>query len=405
VPGHLDGWSLVQRITPTPGPLTDSPNAGEPAQTPTTDRRWWRTRALAIGSGALVLVLAGAGVAVAQAHKTVTLDVDGHVSTLSTFAGSVETVLAAEHVSVGDRDLLSADGALSEGQTIVVRHAHPVTVVRDGVADVVWTTALTAEEALADLAVRGGVVTIAASRSSAGRVELPLDLRVSGSVDVHVDGTTLVAPAADASVGEVLDQLGVVLAPLDRVSVTTGPSGRLQVVVARVVVQRVTTTVAAPFASSTVNDANRYVGTRTVTTAGVAGTRTVVQDVTTIDGVETARVGVSDELTTAPVDEVVTVGTKARPRAASSVPATSGASGSLNWAALAGCESGGRANAVSASGKYYGLYQFSVSTWQAVGGSGLPSQASAAEQTARALALYERSGAGQWPTCGRLLFS
>jgi hypothetical protein len=60
---------------------------------------------------------------------------------------------------------------------------------------------------------------------------------------------------------------------------------------------------------------------------------------------------------------------------------------------------------VSASGKYYGLYQFSLSTWKAVGGAGLPSEASAEEQTARAQDLYNRSGAGQWPHCGKNLFS
>ena len=31
--------------------------------------------------------------------------------------------------------------------------------------------------------------------------------------------------------------------------------------------------------------------------------------------------------------------------------------------------------------------------------------ASLAEQTARAQALYDRSGAGQWPVCGKNLFS
>jgi hypothetical protein len=64
-----------------------------------------------------------------------------------------------------------------------------------------------------------------------------------------------------------------------------------------------------------------------------------------------------------------------------------------------------RSAAVSSTGKYHGLYQFSVGTWQAVGGAGLPSDASADEQTARAKMLYNRSGAGQWPHCGKNLFS
>lgn len=73
------------------------------------------------------------------------------------------------------------------------------------------------------------------------------------------------------------------------------------------------------------------------------------------------------------------------------------------WYQLALCESGGRPNVVSANGKYHGLYQFLPSTWRAVGGSGLPSEASAEEQTMRAQMLQARSGWGQWPACARKL--
>lgn len=80
------------------------------------------------------------------------------------------------------------------------------------------------------------------------------------------------------------------------------------------------------------------------------------------------------------------------------VPGTAG----LNWAALAKCESGGNPNAVNPAG-YYGLYQFDLGTWRSVGGSGLPTSASAAEQTYRAKLLYKQRGRSPWPTCGRLL--
>ena len=75
----------------------------------------------------------------------------------------------------------------------------------------------------------------------------------------------------------------------------------------------------------------------------------------------------------------------------------------LNWAALARCESGGNPRAVNAAG-YYGLYQFSPATWRSVGGSGLPTRASAGEQTMRAQILFRRSGSGPWPVCGHHLF-
>ena len=68
--------------------------------------------------------------------------------------------------------------------------------------------------------------------------------------------------------------------------------------------------------------------------------------------------------------------------------------------AIAACESGGDPTAVSADGTYHGKYQFSVETWAAMGGSGLPSQAPEAEQDMRAAMLYAQSGPGQWPVCG-----
>lgn len=76
--------------------------------------------------------------------------------------------------------------------------------------------------------------------------------------------------------------------------------------------------------------------------------------------------------------------------------------GHLNWRALANCESGGNPRAVNPAG-YYGLYQFSPSTWRGVGGSGMPHDASADEQTYRAQKLYAAQGRSPWPHCGRYL--
>jgi hypothetical protein len=68
--------------------------------------------------------------------------------------------------------------------------------------------------------------------------------------------------------------------------------------------------------------------------------------------------------------------------------------------AIAQCESGGDPTAIGGGGLYRGKYQFSIATWQGVGGSGDPAAAPEAEQDRRAIMLYERSGPGQWPVCG-----
>ena len=358
-----------------------------------------------IAGSAFLLLVGFSGGAYAQAHKTVTIDVDGTVTTLTTFAGSVDGVLRDRHIGLTPRDTVapSTGSALSDGSEIVVRHAHQVQVSTNGVVSTVWTTALTAEEALRTFASRGSDIRLVASRSSAGREPLSLALKVAGQATVQVDGTSHVVAGGSRTIGAILADLGITLGDLDQVAVTHDATGAVTVTVSRIVVADVPRVEAIAFATVTTQDATRYVGQRVVRTAGVDGARTIVERVTTTDGVETSREPLSATVTAAPVDQVVAVGTKPRPVAA---PApVGGSASSLNWAALAMCESGGNPTIVSRNGLYYGLYQFSVGTWQAVGGSGLPSQASATEQTARAQMLYARSGAGQWPVCGARLSS
>ena len=69
-------------------------------------------------------------------------------------------------------------------------------------------------------------------------------------------------------------------------------------------------------------------------------------------------------------------------------------------AGIRACESGGDYGAVSSSGKYRGAYQFDQQTWESVGGSGDPADASPAEQDRRAAALQQQRGSSPWPSCG-----
>ena len=88
---------------------------------------------------------------------------------------------------------------------------------------------------------------------------------------------------------------------------------------------------------------------------------------------------------------------------AQNVSTSSNTNSGLNWGALAACESGGNPSVVSSNGLYHGLYQFDAQTWQSVGGSGVASNASAAEQTQRAQKLYDSRGSSPWPVCGARL--
>jgi resuscitation-promoting factor RpfC len=81
----------------------------------------------------------------------------------------------------------------------------------------------------------------------------------------------------------------------------------------------------------------------------------------------------------------------------STAPAASysGASGSYQ-ACVIQAESGGNASAVNASSGAGGLYGFLPSTWQALGHSGLPENASVAEQNQAFQQEYAQGGTSAW---------
>ncbi|PBA41994.1 resuscitation-promoting factor RpfE [Mycobacterium avium] len=73
---------------------------------------------------------------------------------------------------------------------------------------------------------------------------------------------------------------------------------------------------------------------------------------------------------------------------------------SVNWDAIAQCESGGNWGINTGNG-YAGGLQFTSSTWHANGGSGSPAGASREEQIRVAENVLHSQGIGAWPVCGR----
>ena len=84
---------------------------------------------------------------------------------------------------------------------------------------------------------------------------------------------------------------------------------------------------------------------------------------------------------------------------ASASTSSSSSSGSGVLERIARCESGGDPTTDTGNG-YYGKYQFSLATWQRLGGSGNPAQASEALQDQLAAKLYAQEGTAPWPVCG-----
>ncbi|VBA41568.1 Resuscitation-promoting factor RpfE [Mycobacterium innocens] len=73
---------------------------------------------------------------------------------------------------------------------------------------------------------------------------------------------------------------------------------------------------------------------------------------------------------------------------------------SVNWDAIAQCESGGNW-AINTGNGYSGGLQFTSGTWHANGGSGSAAGASREEQIRVAENVLRSQGIGAWPVCGR----
>ena len=82
-------------------------------------------------------------------------------------------------------------------------------------------------------------------------------------------------------------------------------------------------------------------------------------------------------------------------------PSTSGdPNDPASWERLSQCEAGGNWATNTGNG-YYGGLQFSLSSWNAVGGTGYPHEASRDTQIEMGRRLYNQGGWGHWPGCTR----
>jgi uncharacterized protein YabE (DUF348 family) len=333
----------------------------------------------------------------------VTLSVDGHKRSVSTFAKTVGDVLEGEGIRVDHHDLVSPmpNESFGDGDTIVVRYGRPLVLTVDGQTRSVWTTARNVDEALMALGVRAQGAYVSASRSRPiKRSGMALDVRMPHHLTFLADGDRHEVTTTAITLRSALAEAGLKLGSRDLItpSLQTRPSDDQVIAVTRVRGKTVVQESPIKFKTITRQSKDLYKGTTKVLRPGKVGILVKTFRLTFLDKQLATRHKIDQAVAKRPVAQIVLVGTKPVPQ---NTPAADG----LNWAALANCESGGNPRAYNPAGPYYGLYQFSEPTWHAVGGVGLPSDASPSEQTYRAQVLYKRSGAGQWPVCGRNLFT
>lgn len=344
---------------------------------------------------AVVLTGVGIGTGFAFAAKTATVSLDGKVQRLSSSGSTVADLFKDNSIALSKDDYVypARNTVLRDDMKIRMETARALTVVVDGKEQDVNTHYDSASEAVAKMWPRKTVQFIGTSGRDRNNEELAVFTPGEKFQLLH-DGTATdeVAQTNDVTPEDILDRSKIRVKGLDETRVTFAPGAVPVMQVLRITEENVTVTEEIPFAVETTKDDSKFSDEKVVSQPGVKGSKQVNKTVRMVDGkVESEKI-LHEKVLSQPVAQKVTVGTKKRP-----VVLPGGV-----WGALAQCECGGNPRCNTGNG-FYGMYQFTAGTWHSVGGTGLPHENSAEEQTKRAQILQARAGWGQWPGCARKL--
>ena len=374
--------------------------------TPSTSswlRRATTSRPLMIALSAVVVTaVAGTTWGYSALSKSVTLTLDGRSEQVTSFGGTVGDVLAAQGVDVTAKDKVAPalDEQVTDGSSISVRFARPFEVNVDGKATTYWVTATTVSGALDAIGERYAGADLSTSRSGpVDRDGMTLDVVTPKQVTVTIGGAKPVQRTLTAlTVEDALDELGVEVDGRDE----TVPAAdhvledgdKLVFTDVQVKTKDVADEV-VPFDTVEQEDGSMYQGESHVVREGRDGVRDVTYRIVLRNGDVAVKKVLRQDVKRQPVDEVVKVGTKEA--------AANFAGGNSVWDRLAQCEAGGNWATNTGNG-YYGGLQFSLGTWKAYGGPGMPHTSSRETQIAIATKVRNASGGyGAWPGCAAKL--
>ena len=363
-----------------------------------------KSKAALIGAAAVAAVaVVGTTVGYASMGKSVTLNIDGRVEHVTATGDTVGAVLTAQDIHVGQHDQVapSLDSHVTDGSAITVRYGKPLKLDVDGKTSTYWVTATRVGGALQEINRSFDRAALSVSRGAGiTRNGLRITVATPKRLTVVLGGKHAVhRDVAAMTVGQALKAMHVRVGRHDVVH--PGLHSKIadgdKLVLTRIrIVHRhnASETMAAPVVTR--DDPSMLRGHSTLVRAGHSGLRDVSYTLTYRNGRLVARRVVSSHVLRAPVARIERVGTK-------TVATTNFAGGTTVWDKIAQCESGGNWAENTGNG-YYGGLQFSLGTWQAYGGSGLPSSASRLTQIAIATKVRNASGGyGSWPACSQSL--
>ena len=357
----------------------------------------------------VTLAVTGTTLGYAALTKDVTVSLDGETREVSAIGQTVGDILETEGIEVGEHDLVSPslDEQVEDGTQISVRYGREITLTVDGETTTHWVTATDVASALGQIGSTYDKARLDLDRSlSIPRDGVDLEVVTSKRLTFRLAGRKPVTRSVPAlTVEDALREVGVTMDGRDRARpapATEIENGDTIVFTDVKVARKVVDGEAIGFATVEQDDDEMLVGETSTVRDGRVGLRDVTYRLVVVNGKVTSRTVVESQVTRRPVSRIIAVGT-AEPEPEPVAPAADYSGGGTVWDSLAQCESGGDW-AINTGNGYYGGLQFSLGTWQAYGGSGLPSSNSREAQIAVAERLRAATGGyGSWPGCAAKL--
>ncbi|MPZ94162.1 MAG: DUF348 domain-containing protein [Propionibacteriales bacterium] len=331
--------------------------------------------------------------------KTVTLSIDGKVKDVKTFGDTVEEVLDDEGIELGDHDAVapSPSSGVEDGSRIAVRYGRELTLTVDGKKSNYWVTATSVDTALSQIGLRFSNAELSASRGAPiGREGLDLTVKTVKKVDLVLKGKASKRTTTALTVADALKDMKVKTDSNDEVKpdLKSAIKNGSNITVVKIDKKTVTGLVSIPNKTVVREDDKLYEDQEKVVEEGRNGAKRVTLSLVYADGEMRSKKTLKSAVVRKPVDRVEAHGTKSRPE-----PTSDFSGGNTVWDRLADCESGGNW-AINTGNGYYGGLQFNVETWEAYGGSGLPSENSRETQISIAEKVRDANGGyGAWPGC------
>lgn len=349
---------------------------------------------------------------------TVRVFLDDEKIVFQTTKGTVKEALLEQGISVDESDLVKPglDTTLNSSiSDIFIKKSFPV-VVFDGEKVIFGKSPyLSAPEILKDLGINiyPEDDILVANPVTEPILGLRIYINRANIVYLQVDGVLKEIHTRALKVSDLLSLENITLSPSDRVepSPETLISNGLNIRVIRVSQNEGIETVDIPFTVQYKDSPDLFLGEKRIEKKGEVGKKEIFYKRILENGIEVGRQIISEKVLKNPTPQVVIRGTKRRPTYVSGSFAEWINDAASKYGVDAGklqrimyCESGGRANAIGGGGRYFGLFQYTRSTWasasQSAGFSGADIFDARAQIYVTAWKI-SRSGFSAWPVCGR----